>query len=284
MSVFTYSPPQYIIMNPGPTGALGPTGSIGIIGPTGTTGSIGPTGPLGGPTGATGAAGAAGTVGGTGPTGPANGPTGPTGAVGAIGPIGLTGPTGIIGGIGPIGDTGPTGPANGPTGPTGAGGAAGGVGVTGPTGAGRPMTFVNAYWNNTNFSLGSTAVTNVQYASVLTSIFNVGSVFTINDPSNGFIRFTGTSGNYWLIKFDLDSSCNANRNITYSSNINGTVPGNAYSEHYNDDASNTLEPVVFEFIAILNNNDYIGLDAQFDTGTSAVTMTLNPGVFTIEPF
>ena len=126
-----------------------------------------------------------------GPPGP-TGPTGPTG--GFPGPTGPTGPQGIQGVTGPTGATGPTGVV----GPQGIQGTTGPTGATGPTGPGRPMTFVNAFWDNTTVSLGPTAGPTAYYAytGALTSIYNVGSVFTINNPVTGHIRYTGDSGNY----------------------------------------------------------------------------------------
>lgn len=85
----------------GPTGPIGPTGTIGATGPTGADGATGLTGP-------TGAVGATGITGPTGLAG-ATGITGATGVAGATGITGSTGPTGIDGATGITGATGPTG-------------------------------------------------------------------------------------------------------------------------------------------------------------------------------
>ncbi|PEZ00122.1 hypothetical protein CN349_12755 [Bacillus cereus] len=74
------SPDYIVLVEAGPTGSTGATGSIGITGPTGATGSTGTTGPTGF----------------TGSTG-ATGPTGFTGSTGTTGPTGFTGSTGTTG-------------------------------------------------------------------------------------------------------------------------------------------------------------------------------------------
>ncbi|PGU60544.1 collagen-like triple helix repeat-containing protein [Bacillus cereus] len=84
-----------VLVEAGPTGSTGATGSIGITGPTGVTGSIGITGPTG----------ATGSIGITGPTG-VTGSIGITGPTGATGSIGITGPTGATGSTGTTGTAG----------------------------------------------------------------------------------------------------------------------------------------------------------------------------------
>ncbi len=102
---------SYLVVLPGQSLAMGPTG---VIGPTGEAGATGWTGPVGtsGSTGATGPTGPIGISGATGPTG-AIGVTGATGSLGPLGPIGFTGPTGPTGATGSIGATGPTGDTGG---------------------------------------------------------------------------------------------------------------------------------------------------------------------------
>ncbi|PFJ50663.1 hypothetical protein COI99_18880 [Bacillus cereus] len=74
------SPDYIVLVEAGPTGSTGATGSIGVTGSTGTTG----------PTGATGSIGI-------------------TGPIGATGSIGITGPTGVTGSTGTTGPTGTAG-------------------------------------------------------------------------------------------------------------------------------------------------------------------------------
>ncbi|MCQ6566854.1 collagen-like protein [Bacillus mycoides] len=72
-----------VLVEGGPTGSTGTTGSTGATGSTGVTGSTGATGS----TGVTGSTGATGTIG-------ATGSTGATGTIGATGSTGTTGPAG----------------------------------------------------------------------------------------------------------------------------------------------------------------------------------------------
>ncbi|PFN27469.1 hypothetical protein [Bacillus cereus] len=79
------SPDYIVLVESGPTGASGATGTTGPTGPTGTSGSTGSTGPTG----------ASGSTGSTGPTGA----SGATGSTGHTGPTGVTGPTGTVGNV-----------------------------------------------------------------------------------------------------------------------------------------------------------------------------------------
>ncbi|PGY23147.1 hypothetical protein COE16_04510 [Bacillus cereus] len=86
------SPDYIVLVEAGPTGSTGATGSIGVTGSTGTTGPTGATGSIG----ITGPIGATGSIGITGPTG-VTGSTGTTGPTGVTGSTGTTGPTGTAG-------------------------------------------------------------------------------------------------------------------------------------------------------------------------------------------
>ncbi len=172
--------------NPGPAGAMGPsgadgaTGAVGAMGPSGADGATGAVGAMG-PSGADGATGAVGAAGPAGANG-ATGATGPSGADGATGAVGAAGPAGAMGAAGPAGPMGPAG-ANGATGATGAAGAVGAMGPAGPAG---PMGPAGA--NGATGAVGPTGPGSV------TGTINYVSKFTAaNALGNSLMQDNGTS-------------------------------------------------------------------------------------------
>ncbi|OTY18045.1 hypothetical protein BK735_18930 [Bacillus mycoides] len=110
--VVTYTSSGYVVKKDAPQGFPNVSQDYIVLvegGPTGSTGTTGSTGATGS-TGVTGSTGATGTTGVTGSTG-ATGSTGVTGSTGATGSTGVTGSTGAPGTIGATGSTGTTGPA-----------------------------------------------------------------------------------------------------------------------------------------------------------------------------
>jgi hypothetical protein len=144
------------LMDAGPTGTTGATGSVG---PPGSTGATGP----GGQPGAAGA---------TGVTGPA-GLMGLPGATGAAGPMGSQGPVGTTGATGPMG-------AQGPAGPTGASGTAG-------------LAYQGNYSSTQNYALGDVVVwQGSSYTSLIAA--NHGNTPSLSPQQWGVLAAQGPAG------------------------------------------------------------------------------------------